>query len=95
MQGVGFLEDDSALIEDPASHAGVNGGRGEQTQVPVAVVVVVPVDELAAAIEGVVVALEAIGEVGVALDRLELALGVGVVVARMRPAVGPGDPAVP
>ena len=91
MQGGGFLEDDSALIEDPASRAGVDGGRREQAQVPVAVVVVVPVDEPAAAVEGVVVALEAIGEVGVALDRLELALGVGVVVARVRSAMRSGD----
>ena len=91
MRGVGFLEDEPALIEDPASRAGVNGGRREQAQVPVAVVMVVPVDEPAAAVEGVVVDLEAIGEVGVALDRLELALGVGVVVARVRSAMRSGD----
>ena len=91
MQGVGFVEDDSALIEDPASRAGVDDGRRDQAQVPVAVVVAVPVDELAVAVEGVVVALKAIGEVGVALDRLELARGLGVVVARARPAVRSGN----
>jgi hypothetical protein len=57
MQGLGFLKDDSALIEDPTSRADVIGGRREQAHVPVAVVVVVPVDELAAAVEGVVVLL--------------------------------------
>ena len=73
----------------------MSGGGREQPQIYVPVVVVVPIDEPAAAVEGVVEALKAIWEVGMVLERLELALGVGVVVARMRPAVGPGDPAVP
>jgi hypothetical protein len=58
----------------------------------VAVVVVVPVDELSAVVEGAVEGLEAIWEVEVALDRLELALGVGAVVARVRTAVNSEDP---
>jgi hypothetical protein len=64
MQGVGFLKDDSALIEDPSGRAGVNGGRRERAHVSVAVVVAVPVDEPAAAVKGVVVFLEATGEGG-------------------------------
>ena len=55
------------------------------------VVVVKPINEPAIAVEGVVKALEAIGEIGVALDRLELALGLGVVVTRARPAVRSGN----
>jgi hypothetical protein len=92
MQGEGFLEDDSSLIEDPSSCDGLNGGRHEQTKVPVVVMDVIPVNESATAIESVVVSLKAIREVGVALDRLELALRVGIVIAHVRPAVGPGDP---
>ena len=81
MQCVGLFEDHSSLIEDPSSSPGVDGGGREQPQVYVPVVVVVPIDEPAAAVEGVVEALEAIWEVGMVLERLELALGVGVVVA--------------
>ena len=92
MQGVGLFEDHSSLIEDPSCRPGVDGGGREQPQVYVPVVVVVRIDEPAAAVEGVVKALKAIWEVGMVLERLELALGGGVVVARMRPAVGPGDP---
>ena len=92
MQGVGLFEDHSSLIEDPSSSPGVDGRGREQPQVYVPVVVVVPIDEPAAAVEGVVEAFEAIWEVGMVLERLELALGVGVVVAGMWPAVGPGDP---
>ena len=55
------------------------------------VVVVKPINEPAIAVEGVVKALEAIGEIGVALDRLELALGLGVVVTLARPAVRSGN----
>ena len=74
LRGVGPLEDDAPLLEKTASCSGVDRGWGEQAETPVAVVVVVSVEEVAAAFEGVVEAVEAIGEAGVVLDRLEVAL---------------------
>lgn len=61
----------------------MDGGGREQTQIHVPVVVVVSIDEPAAVGEGVVEALKVM-EVGMVLERLELALGARVVVARMR-----------
>ena len=54
MQCVGLFEDHSSLIEDPSSSPGVDGRGREQPEVYVPVVVVVPIDEPAAAVEGVV-----------------------------------------
>jgi len=54
--------------------------------------VVLPVEELAAELQGLFVAGEAVGEVGAVLERLELALGERVVIRDVRPAVRLGDP---
>ena len=53
--------------------------------------VVVPVEELAAERARVLDALEAFRELRPVLERLELRFGVGVVVGDVRPAVGLGD----
>ena len=60
MQCVGLFEDHSSLIEVPSSDACVNGGGREQPRVHVPVVVVVPIDEPAVAVEGMTEALKAI-----------------------------------
>ena len=68
--------------------AGVHDGRCQKPDTPVAVLLVMPAEEPAAEVESVVVAGEAVWEVGPVLQRLELALGEGVVVADMGSAVG-------
>jgi hypothetical protein len=58
MQRVGLFEDHSSLIEGLSCRPGVDGGGCEQPQVHVPVVVVVPIGEPAAAVEGMVEALK-------------------------------------
>ena len=77
-------------LEDCRGLASVHDGRCQKSDAPVAVLLVVPAKEPAAEVESVVVAGEAVWEVGPVLQRLELALGEGVVVTDVRSAVGLG-----
>ena len=69
----------------------VDGGGGQQSNSPMAVLFVVPVKEAAAEVEAVVIADESVWEVGPVLEGLELAFGEGVVVADVGSAVRLGD----
>ena len=63
----------------------------QQTQAPVVVLVVLPLDELAAELQAVFDAGETVGELRLVLHRLELALRERIVVGDVRPTVGLGD----
>jgi hypothetical protein len=78
----GLVLSDEAVVDDEG---------GEEGDAGVKVVVVVPVEEGAAMGPGGLEGGEAVGEVGPVLDGLEEGLGVGVVVADVRAAVGLGD----
>ena len=66
----------------------VDGGWGHQPDPGVAVVVVVPVEELAAVRAGVLDVVEPRGELGPVLQGLEVRLRVGVVAGGVRPDCG-------
>ena len=85
-RGVGGVEDALALGVERLGVAVVDRGGGHQADPGVAVGVVVPVEELAAERAGLLDVLEAVGELGPVLQRLELRLAVGVVGR----GVGPG-----
>ncbi len=76
--------------QDLLRGAVMHAGRGQQAEPRVVVVVVVPLEEAAAEGQRVFVAAEALREGRLVLEGLELCLGVRVVVAHMRPAVGLG-----
>ena len=61
-------------LEDCRGLASVHDGRCQKSDAPVAVLLVVPAKEPAAEVESVVVAGEAVWEVGPVLQRLELTL---------------------
>ena len=65
----------------------VDVGGGVEADAGVAVLVVVPAEEAAAEGVGVLIAAEAVGELGAIFHGAELAFGVRVVVAHMRAAV--------
>jgi len=65
----------------------VDGGGGHQPDPGVAVLVVVPVKEHAAVPAGVLDIVEALGELGPVLQRLEVRLAVGVVAGGVRARV--------
>ena len=71
--------------------AEVDGGRGHVADARVAMRLVVPGEELLAMAAGILDAAEAVREIGTVLQRLELGLGIGVVVRDIGPAVGLGD----
>ena len=79
MRGVGGGEDASAVGVDLLGVAVVDGRGGHQADAGVAVIVVVPVEELAAERSGVLDRVEPGGEPGPVLQRLELRFGVRVV----------------
>jgi hypothetical protein len=81
-------------LEDCRGLASVHDGRCQQPYSRVAVLLVVPAAEAAAEVEAVVVAGEAVWEVGPVLQRLELTLGEGVVVTDMGSAVDLVTPSV-
>ena len=68
----------------------VDVGGGVQAEAAVAVVVVVPGEELLAVGSGGLDRGEAAGEAGPVLEGLELGFGVGVVVADVRAGSGTG-----
>lgn len=76
-EGEGVVADCGELFDA----AVVDRRRGEEGEATVAVLVVVPGEELAQEGESVGEAREAVGEVGAVLEVLELGLGEGVVVA--------------
>jgi len=90
MGSIGLIEHRLPGSQDRAGLAVVNGGRGQQAQSPAVMVVVVPLEEPAAELQGVSEAAEAVGEFRPVLQRLELALGERVVVRDVGAAVGPG-----
>src|SRR5271165_1204827 len=85
------IEGDGALLVQHRSGAVVDGGRSHQTDTAVAVIVVVPVEELLAVSPSVLDRAEAIGEVGSVLQGFELRLGVRIVIRHVRAAVCLGD----
>ena len=78
-------------LKDCPGLASVHDGWCQQTDSRVAVLLVVLAKEPAAEVESVVLTGEAVWEVGPVLQRLELALGEGVVVNDMGSAVGLGS----
>jgi hypothetical protein len=78
--GVGVVEHDLAGSKDLLGAAEVHIGRGEQGDPAMVVLVVVPAERALVEAAGVLDRAEPVGEGGVVLEGLELALGVGVVV---------------
>ena len=68
--------------------------RGEHRDTAMAMLFVIPVEEVLAKGSTVLDAAEASRELRAVLEGLELGLRIGVVVADVRPAVGFGDPQV-
>jgi hypothetical protein len=91
VRGVGRVEDLASPVPDELGAAVVDVGGGVKPDAGVAVVVVVPAEELLAVGVGVLEAAEAGGEVGPILEGPELALRIRVVVADVRPRVRLGD----
>jgi hypothetical protein len=85
------VERDGTLRGHCRSGAIMDGGRRHQADAAVAVLVVVPAEELLAVSAGVLDRAEAIGEVGSVLESFELRLGVRIVIRDVRSAVGLGD----
>ena len=83
----------SARCDGCVGVAGVDDCRCQEPDAPVAMLLVVLVEEPAAEVEAVVIAGESIREVGAGLECLELALGEGVVVADVVSAVRLGHAA--
>ena len=79
MGGEGGIEDLGAGGVQLLRLAVVDGGRGHQADPGVPVLVVVPVDEHAAVLAGVLDVVESCGELGPVLQGLEVGLRVGVV----------------
>ena len=88
VDGVGLGEDSGPLLADGVGMPVVDVGGGVHPDAAVAVGVVVPGEEGDEERAGVLDAGEAVGEVGPVFQRLELRLGVGVVIRAVRPAVG-------
>jgi hypothetical protein len=65
--------------------------RGHETDPGMVVVLVVPIEELAAETSGILHAAEAFGEAGLILQGFEVALGERVIVGRMRAVMRAGD----
>jgi hypothetical protein len=86
MGGVGTLQDLGASGDDRLGVAGVDVGRGQQRdpRVVVLLVVVQTSRRTRGSTRGVLDAAEPVGEGGVVLEGLELALRVGVVVRDVR-----------
>ena len=78
-RGVGGVQDACAIGVDGVRLAVVDGGGGHQADPGVAVLLVVPVEEVAAERACVVDRVKAGGERGPVLERLEVRLGVGVI----------------
>jgi hypothetical protein len=79
------------LLEERLRVAVVNAVRGHEADAGMAVCAVVPLEELLAVGTRILDATEAFGELGAVLERFELSLGVRIVIADMRAAVGLGD----
>ncbi len=92
--GVGGVEDLGPLGSDELGATVVHVSGRVEPDPTVTVLVVVPAKEPAAEGVGVLVAAEAVGELGPVLHGAELAFAVGVVVACVRSAVGLGHPEV-
>lgn len=88
---VGLLQDLAALDLQGLGCAIVDGVRGHQADATVAMVVVVPVEEMLTMSPGILERSEALREVWPILQGLELRLRVRVVVRDVRTAVGAGD----
>ena len=87
----GGIKRQGSLRAQRLSGAVVHGGRGHQADAAVAMLVVVPVEELLAVRAGVLDRAEPLREVGSALQGLELRLGVRIVIRDVWTAVGLGD----
>ena len=84
---VGRVERGLALGQDLRRLTEVHAGRSEQLEPAVEMLVVVPREELPAEVAGVVVGVEAVGEVGMVFEGFELAFRERVVVGDVRSAV--------
>ena len=91
MGGEGGIERDGALLGERRGGSVMDGGGRHQADPAVAMIMVVPVEELLAVSASVFDRAEAIGEVGSVLQGFELRLGVRIVVRDVRAAVGLGD----
>ena len=88
MGEVGRLQDGSALLPKRGSGAEVHRRRGHEADAGVAMLVVVPGEELARMRSGVLEAPEACGELGPVLEGFELRLRERIVVRDPRPREG-------
>ena len=79
-------------ISRSAGLAIVHGGRRHEADADVVVLLVVPMEEVAAERMRLLVAVKTLGEVRPIFHRLELAFGIGVVVRYVGAAVGLGNP---
>ena len=75
---MGRVEYGLARGQDRVRLPEVDYGRRQQAQAPVVMLVVLPMNELAAEVQGVLEAGEAVGELRPVLQRLELALREGI-----------------
>jgi hypothetical protein len=87
MGGIGVLEDPASRLDGVRGATVVQHGGGQQGDARMVVLVVVPGEESSAEAQGVVVASEAVRELGTVLHGLELAFRKGIVVGDVRPAV--------
>jgi len=92
MDSIGRREHRLAGRQDRGGLAVMDHRGGQQAKAPVMMLVVLPVDELAAELQTLFDAGETVGEVRLIFHRLELALRKRVVVGDVRPAVRLGDP---
>ena len=86
-RGVGGRKDAGAVGVDRFGASVMDGVGGHEADPGVAVLAVVPGEELATEAAGVLDRVEACGEAGPVFQRLELRLGVGVVGRRVRAVV--------
>ena len=86
------VEHHLAVCKDGLGLAEINHARGQQADARVAVLLVVPLEELLTEGAAVLDAAGAIRELRAVLHGAELAFRMRVVVGNIRPAVGLGDP---
>ena len=87
MRLIGSIQYGLAVGQDRFSLARVDHGWGEQAETGVAVLLVVPREELLAESAAVLDTAEAVGEIGAILQGSELAFRIGIVVGDVRPAM--------
>ena len=72
----------------------VDGGRGQQCQARMVVLLVIPVEESLGPAPDLDQGAEAVGVIGSILEGLEMRLGVAVIIANVGPGMALGDPQV-